>query len=323
MKITTILSETISLDLVRGETVKLTCIIPLGHDCSQIIWIRTPSSGLPEHTDYISHCDVLYSDFSASASRGKISVSKQGIDVILTINNIELEDTEFIYTCQDNNYRILETFKLSLHVPKCSSSLHTSLTSSEIKAILNCSINTMTILKWYSPAGVLLSSNIEADHKAISTEVILTKKHNYERFRCSAGYDPSVRHNWCDVTPLQVRPSVYITPLISYANTGDNVTFSCIPTIEFPDLTYKWLVNQKSIPNDQQNKYIEYRNQLTILNVTLLDGGTVLKCKAHNAFGVKTGSRKAIVYVNDQMETTTVSCFISESNGLDKYRCLW
>lgn len=292
------------IHVLRGDTVQLPCPIPYGGRCSQTIWSRTPLAGLPEDTEYISHCTDFYTKFitSSTSMQERFSVSRYDVNVTLSINDTRAEDAAFVYRCQDDSLRVLALYQVSLSRPTCSTSAtvtsHHDI-STERSIHLNCSVTSAaTILRWYYPNGTLLSTNARSSYTTLTTELTLTNRHNFGSFRCLAGYDATVEENSCSVTPLQVPPSVEISPLNSYISIGNNATFSCTPAIEYPAISVQWVVNQRRILPIFSDKYVvdAVNNKLTVRDVNLVDGGTVIKCKVFNAIGMKSGSRKAILY---------------------------
>ena len=316
------------VDILKGGNATLTCKIPSGGICDNILWVRYKEQ-TPNHITHISSCTTLFNKFnglSEEDDRQRFIPVEGASSINLDIKYVKNKDTDYIYKCKRRAGQQEANVRIRIHTPICQTSVINKWSkSSQYEVNLACTINAQAKLTWYAldKSQTPLALN-DSSKLALTVFLHLSDRDNYKRFICVAtplglSQDPN-GSAFCQVTPLQIPPVVEIIPSTLTISPGNNATFTCKPRESYPQNAYVFFINNTPLPPSSV-QYITRTNpsssDLIFINVSTHDSNSNITCVVYNVddSDENVESKVATLYVSksEQIVSLDVSSFTALS----------
>lgn len=316
-----------------GEAVEFSCslteTLPAGDISWQIQWDDSVSLAPVTISGEITG-DVTGPEFNSDHGEFRIMYeSSRGIRFThhstIIIVNIQLADAGE-YNCKHNgNFRdrgIFSEHELRVlprppddESPECSYvvlSTGSSTTSPNIGDTLELSCHFTggappARLHWYKqglPIGEILENSNVMEYQ-------LQPADNGEEFSCHAMSPALSERSYCHLTPLEIQPSVTLTPSQARVPIDGDVTFTCIGE-GVPGISdINWFIDGAVQRRDKEGQIIltnlsMSRSELRLSNLQVEDDGTDILCEVSVASGMTADSLGTIT-ITDEVTTTVTT----------------
>ncbi|XP_033635750.1 uncharacterized protein LOC117296800 [Asterias rubens] len=324
-----------NVTVTEGSNVTFTCRSQYLSSCRyySFSWQRQ----LNQHDDV----EQMSSCFSATpAGRTGIVVKQDGHRYRLHISNVQRDDTGTywcsLYDPHTMKYQISEDALLTVnpllpqYKPSCNINPMLARVGDTIS--LECTLSELdppSLLTWYestSTGPIQIEDRTEVNPaETYPVDRVLTEADNMRDFTCIAGPDYSGPS--CSITPLQISPTVSISPSHLTLHEHENATFTC----EFKSTPrsmaneYKWRVLQSDkdkirVSNDTIHRHdgrfqlAQDGQTLEIINVTPEDfNNSQIKCIARLDDTLFPSANNSLLFVLPLSTTTPRAVTVSDT----------
>lgn len=285
--------EPSNITVNAGETVTLYCTVnSVRNSYLYVYWYK--SYGFSDKpTTPISSQRTIHSNVDS-----RYSIVGSGLEYNLRIVNVQVRDTSS-YKCRYYNggHFDSQTARLTVYdesfIPRCSYQPQNPDIGSMVSILCSPSaaISRNTLSLWRGTNGHQIQNVDRGSDGSIRYRFVVRDNDNNRPYTCNPARTYHDIHN-CSVTPLNITPTITLTPTVNYGLANDTIRFSCKATGLPIYSTYRWLVG---VGSDTQRittstgRYIFSTNgdsaRLTIIGLRLSDNNTVVRCVAANDLG--------------------------------------